>query len=59
MKLSSAKNTSGTPCACQASTSRSTCSIGLKRILRPYMTMMSQNSQVNGQPRVHCTMPWA
>ena len=40
-----------TPRSCQASTSCKTCSTGLKRILRPYMTMMSQNSQVNGQPR--------
>ena len=59
MKLSSAKKTLPAPRACQASISWITCSTGLKRILRPYMTMMSQNSQVNGQPRVHWTMPWA
>ena len=59
MKLSSAKKTFPVPRLCQASSSLSTCVTGLKRTLRPYMTMMSQNSQVNGQPRVHCTTPWA
>ena len=33
--------------------------MGFIRIFRPYMTIMSQNSQLNGQPRVHCTMPCA
>ena len=52
MKLSSTKKT--VPCqpaAVSASSSAIICSGVLVRGLRPFMTMMSQNSQSNGQPR--------
>ena len=34
-----------------------TCALVLSRGLRPKVTMMSQNSQVKGQPREICMLP--
>jgi hypothetical protein len=56
MKLSSTKKTSpAKPVFLIASSSAITCPPDLVRGFRPYMTMMSQNSQVNGQPREYCS----
>ena len=59
MKLSSTKNTSPRKPVLQiASSSAMICSEVLVRGLRPYMTMMSQNSQENGHPRENCSAMW-
>jgi hypothetical protein len=53
MKLSSTTKMLATPSAWMASTSASTWATDFVRGRRPYMTMMSQNSQLNGQPRAN------
>jgi len=56
MKLSSTMNTmSRQPRSRRASSSRTTCAGSLVRGTRPFITTMSQNSQLNGQPRENCT----
>ena len=56
MKLSSVMNTmSRQPWRRSASSSRTICAGVLVRGTRPFMTTMSQNSQLNGQPRENCT----
>ena len=51
IRLSSMKKTLRTPWARSRSSSRSTWASAFARGLRPKVTMMSQNSQRNGQPR--------
>ena len=56
MKLSSTMKTmSFQPRRHSASSSAITCAGVLVRGTRPFITMMSQNSQSNGQPRENCT----
>ena len=56
MKLSSTMNTmSLQPRRRSASSSCTTCAGSLVRGTRPFITTMSQNSQLNGQPRENCT----
>ena len=55
MKLSSTTKTmSFHPRRRSASSSPMNCSGDLVRGTRPFITMMSQNSQSNGQPRENC-----
>ena len=55
MKLSSTMKTiSFQPRTRSASSSAINCAGDLVRGTRPFMTMMSQNSQLNGQPRENC-----
>ncbi len=53
MKLSSTTKTLRTPRRWIVSISAMTCATVLVRGRRPYITMMSQNSQLNGQPRAN------
>ena len=53
MKLSSTTKIFFAPSAWIASTSASTWATDLVRGRRPYITMMSQNSQLKGQPRAN------
>ena len=45
------------PCVRSASSSAMTCALVLIRGLRPNVTMMSQNSHWNGQPRENWRLP--
>ena len=57
MKLSSTtKIDPRQPSSYSTSSSRSICFGAFTRGLRPYSSMMSQNSHWNGQPREHCTL---
>ena len=47
------------PVSLIASSSAITCSAVLSRGRRPKVTMMSQNSHWNGQPRENCKLPKA
>ena len=53
MKLSSTTKMLCTPSRWISCTSAMTWATVFVRGLRPYMTMMSQNSQLNGQPRAN------
>ena len=57
IRLSSTTKTILNPACRKASSSAKTCSLALRRGRRPKVTMMSQNSQVNGQPREICKLP--
>ena len=57
IRLSSTMNASCIPAATSPSSSAMTWRAVLSRGRRPKTTMMSQNSQVNGQPREICRLP--
>ena len=57
IRLSSTTKTICSPDLRMVSSSVSTCSLVFSRGLRPKVMMMSQNSQVNGQPREICMLP--
>jgi len=55
-RLSSERNTlPRKPAASRASSSPHSCAGDLVRGWRPNTSMMSQNSQLKGHPRLHCT----
>ena len=57
IRLSSTMKTIAIFWARSASNSAMTCALVFRRGRRPKVTMMSQNSHWNGQPRENCTLP--
>ena len=57
IRLSSTMKTIPMPCVRIASSSAIICALVFSRGLRPNVTMMSQNSHWNGQPRENCMLP--